>query len=94
MSKEFNLVVDKRELVSKGERKRILKEGTKVPGVYYSHDSKESIPFMVSEKVLREALKSNAQVYKIYVGNKLRDVIIKSMQYHPMTEQSIYEYCH
>ena len=45
MSKEFNLNVDKRDLTNKGGRKRALKEG-KIPGVYYSHDSKESILFL------------------------------------------------
>lgn len=45
---------------------------------------------MVTQKVLREALKSDAQVYKINVGSKLRDVIIKSIQYHPITEEAIH----
>ena len=48
MSNEFNLNVDKRDLTNKGGRKRALKEG-KIPGVYYSHDSKESISFYIGK---------------------------------------------
>ena len=87
---DYKIEVSKRELSNKKSFVKNLRNNGEIPGVYYSHDSKESIPFMVAQKVLREALKSNAQVYKINVGNKLRDVIIKSMQYHPMTEEIVH----
>ena len=61
-----------------------------IPGIYYSHDSKDSIPFSVSKKVMHDALKSDAQVYQISVGSKARDVIIKSVQYHPITEEMLH----
>ena len=70
MSKEFNLVVDVRELVSKGERKRVLKEGIKVPGVYYSHDSKESVHFYIEKNELIKAQKAETQIFDISVGGK------------------------
>ena len=87
---DYKIEVSKRELSNKKSFVKNLRNNGEIPGVYYSHDSKESIPFMVAQKVLREALKSNAQVYKINVGNKLCDVIIKSMQYHPMTEEIVH----
>ena len=90
MSKEFNLVVDKRELVSKGERKRVLKEGTKVPGVYYSHDSKESISFYIAKSELMKAQKAETQIFDITVGGKKRNVLFKSVQYHPVTYQILH----
>ena len=90
MSKEFNLVVDKRELVSKGERKRILKQGTKVPGVYYSHDSKESIAFYIEKNELLKAQKAETQIFDITVGGKKRNVLFKSVQYHPVTDQILH----
>ena len=90
MSKEFNLVVDKRELVSKGERKRILKKGTKVPGVYYSHDSKESIPFYIEKSELVKAQRAESQIFDITVGGKKRNVLFKSVQYHPVTDQILH----
>ena len=87
---DYKIEVSKRELSNKKSFVKNLRNNGEIPGVYYSHDSKDSIPFTVAQKVLREALKSNAQVYKINVGNKLRDVIIKSMQYHPMTEEIVH----
>ena len=37
-----------------------------------------------------EAFKAEVQVYQISVGSKDRDVIIKSVQYHPITEQMLH----
>ena len=87
---EYKIEVQKRELSSKKSFVKDLRRNGDIPGIYYSHDSKESIPFMVTQKTLREALKSDSQVYKINVGNKLRDVIIKSIQYHPITEEMLH----
>jgi len=87
---EYKIEVQKRELSSKKSFAKGLRRNGDIPGVYYSHNSKASIPFMVTQKVLIEAIKSDAQVYKINVGNKLRDVIIKSIQYHPMTEEMLH----
>ena len=87
---EYKIEVKKRELSSKKSFARGLRRNGDIPGVYYSHNSKASIPFMVTQKVLIEAIKSDAQVYKINVGDKLRDVIIKSIQYHPMTEEMLH----
>ena len=87
---DYKIEVQKRELSSKKSFVKGLRHSGEIPGIYYSHDSKESIPFMVAQKVLREALKSDSQVYKINVGSKTRDVIIKSIQYHPITEKMIH----
>ena len=87
---EYKIEVEKRELSSKKSFVKELRSNGHIPGVYYSHDSKESIPFMVTLKNLREALKSNSKVYKINVGGKSRDVIMKTIQYHPITEQIIH----
>ncbi len=87
---EYKIEVEKRELSSKKSFVKELRSNGHIPGVYYSHDSKESIPFMVTLKNLREALKSDSQVYKINVGGKTRDVIMKTIQYHPITEQILH----
>ena len=87
---DYKIEVQKRELSSKKSFVKGLRHNGDIPGIYYSHNSKESIPFMVTQKVLREALKSDSQVYKINVGSKTRDVIIKSIQYHPITEKMIH----
>ena len=89
MSKEFNLNVDKRDLTNKGGRKRALKEG-KVPGVYYSHDSKESLSFYIEKTELSHAQKADTQIFNISVGGKKRNVLFKSIQYHPVTDEIIH----
>ena len=87
---DYKIEVQKRELSNKKSFVKELRNNGDIPGVYYSHDSKESLPFSVSEAVLNEALKSDSQVYKINVGSKARDVIIKSVQYHPISEKMIH----
>jgi len=89
MSKEFNLNVDKRDLTNKGGRKRALKEG-KIPGVYYSHDSKESLSFYIEKTELSHAQKADTQIFNISVGGKKRNVLFKSIQYHPVTDEIIH----
>ena len=89
MSNEFNLDVNKRDLVNKGERKRARKEG-KVPGVYYSHDSKESLPFYIEKKELANAQKADTKIFNISVGKKNRNVLFKSIQYHPVTDEILH----
>tara|TARA_Y100001970_G_C14173755_1_gene825707 strand:+ start:969 stop:1652 length:684 start_codon:yes stop_codon:yes gene_type:complete len=89
MANEFTLEVTKRDSVSKNEIKQMRKEG-KVPGIYYSHDSKNSIPFYIERQVLRQAYKSGARIFNINVGSKKRTVIFKSVDYHPVTDQVLH----
>ena len=89
MTNEFTLEVTKRDSASKNEIKQIRKEG-KVPGIYYSHDSKNSIPFYIERQVLRQAYKSGARIFNINVGSKKRTVIFKSVDYHPVTDQVLH----
>ena len=87
---QYKIEVQKRDVSNKKSDIKALRHADKIPGVYYSHDSKSSITFIVDHKILREALKSTSQVYKISVGGKDRDVIIKSVQYHPISENILH----
>ena len=89
MTNEFTLEVTKRDSVSKNAIKQMRKDG-KVPGIYYSHDSKNSIPFYIERQVLRQAYKSGARIFNINVGSKKRTVIFKSVDYHPVTDQVLH----
>jgi len=86
MENNQNLVVSKREITNKSGRKNLRKEG-KVPGIYYSHDSKESIAFCIDDGEVSKAEKSNARIFNINVGDKKRNVLFKSVQYHPVTDK-------
>ena len=87
--KEFKLDLNKRESSGKKASKQIRREGG-IPGVYYSHDSKESISFSINKKELYEAQKSGAHIFNISVGSKKRNVVFKSVQYHPVTDEILH----
>ena len=89
MANEFNLIISKRDMTNKGGMKQLRKSG-KVPGVYYSHDSKLSIPFYIEVGDLRNAQKSGSRIFNITVGDKKRTVLFKSVQYHPITDEIIH----
>jgi len=86
MSKKYKLEVEKRTKANKKDLKELRKSG-KIPGIYYSYDSKESLPFFIEQSVINNALKSDANIFAINVGGKDRTVLFKSVQYHPVTEQ-------
>ena len=86
----YKIEVNKRDLSSKKSFVRSLRREDEIPGIYYSHESKSSIPFTITKKTLHEALKANTQVYQITVGSKNRDVIIKSIQYHPISDEALH----
>ena len=88
MANEFNLEVVKRDRTKKSTMKQMRKDGH-VPGVYYSHDSKNSASFYITRHTLKEAYKSGALIFNINVGSKKRTVIFKSVQYHPVTDQFV-----
>ena len=88
--KVHKIEVNKREISNKKSFVKSLRNKDEIPGIYYSHDSKASIPFSVSKKVMHEALKAEAQVYQVSVGSKARDVIIKSVQYHPISDEMLH----
>ena len=89
MAKEYKLEVEKRDSTKKTDLKKYRKEG-KIPGVYYSYESKESINFLVSQSEINAAIKSDANIFAISVGGENKNVLFKSVQYHPVTDQMIH----
>ena len=89
MAEEYTLDVSKRDLTNKGGIKQLRKSG-KIPGVYYSFDSKSSTPFFIDSKNLKDAQKSGSRIFNINVGSKKRTVLFKSVQYHPVTDEILH----
>ena len=87
--KEFRLEVNKRDGTGKKATKQVRREDG-IPGVYYSHNSKESISFSIDKKTLFNAQKSGAHIFNISVGSKKRNVIFKAVQYHPVTDDILH----
>jgi len=85
MAIEYKLEVQPRKNTGKKESKTLRQEGF-IPGVFYSSDSKTSRHFYIDKKDLSIASKSGAHLYQINVGGKLRTVLFKDVQYHPVTD--------
>jgi len=90
MEKEFKIEVFKREVSSKKSSLKILRKEMKIPGVYYSHNSTDSTPLYITKKSLIEAQKTGSRIFNIAVNNKKRNIILKSIQYHPVTDEIIH----
>ena len=88
MAKQFKLTVEKRDL--KGNKAlRQLRQDMKIPGVYYSYDG-NNILFQISNNEIKNAIQSGANIFTVNVGGKEQNVVFKSVQYHPVTEQIIH----
>jgi large subunit ribosomal protein L25 len=89
MADAYKIEVHKREEMGSRNVKGLRKEG-KIPGVYYSSDSKNSIPFYMLDSDLILAFRSGAHLYQVSVGGKPRNVIFKEVQYHPVTDDIVH----
>ena len=89
MAGEFKIEVFKRELTKKGRMKAFRKED-KIPGIYYSHNSTNSVPLYITKNTFKEAQKSGSRIFNILVGDKKRNVIFKFIQYHPVTDEVLH----
>jgi len=90
MADEFKIEVHKRELSSKKSDMKNLRKEQKIPGIFYSFDSKDSVPLLIDQKTFIEASKSGAKIFNIAVGKEKRNVIFKSIQYHPVTDDILH----
>jgi large subunit ribosomal protein L25 len=88
-TQEYKIEVFKREETGKSMLRQLRAEGF-IPGIYYAHDQKDAIPFKVESKELRHALVGEALVYHVSVGGKRRNVLIKEIQYHPVTDEILH----
>ena len=89
MANEHKIEINKREQPSKKELKKMRKDGN-IPGIYYSGGSAESIPIIIAKHDFNLAVKSGARIFNIAVGDKKQNVLFKSVQYHPVTEEVIH----
>ena len=89
MAEDYKIDVNKREGNSKQAVKQLRREGN-IPGVYYSADSKSSHSFFITQEVFQDAVKSRAHIFNISVGGKKRNVLFKSVQYHPVTDEVLH----
>lgn len=87
--KEFKIEVSLRDERGKSAMGRLRAEGY-VPGIYYAHEQSEAIPFKVEAKLLHQALSGDAMVYHVTVGGERKNVLMKEIQYHPVTDEILH----
>ena len=74
MAGELKIEVHKRETSNKKSDLKTLRKDNKIPGIYYSFDSKNSVPLYIEKKSFTEAGKSNAKIFNIAVGKENKNV--------------------
>ena len=89
MANEHKIEINKRVDINPQSLKQLRRNGN-IPGIYYSAISKDSIPIFITQKDYYTAIKSGARIFNILVENKKQNVLFKSVQYHPVTEEVLH----
>ena len=84
----YKLDIETRESVGKKSTKAIRRDG-KIPiTLYFKGDEPESIA--IDKIELYQALKSDQRVYEVELGGESQYVMVKAVQYHPVTDEIIH----
>ena len=84
----YNLVTTERTKFGSKESKNDRKSGL-IPAVIYYSDE-ENIHISIDKSVLFRAIQSSQRIYQIEQNNEKRYVMIKDIQYHPVTDEIIH----
>ena len=83
---KLNVDIRKEHGTSAARRTRLQ---NKVPAVVY-HSGIEAIPLSVDKISLNKALRTGQMIFEINVENKNQFVLVKEVQYHPVTDEIIH----
>ena len=84
----YKLDIETRESVGKKSTKAIRKDGMIPSTLYFKGDEPESIA--IDKIKLYQALKSDQRVYEVELGGESQYVMVKAVQYHPVTDEIIH----
>ena len=87
-SSYYKLNVENRPITGKKTAKKLRNKGI-IPGVLY-FKGEEPIQIEVDKLVMYHALHSGQRIYEIDVAGTTQYVMIKEMQYHPVTDALIH----
>ena len=87
-SSYYKLNVENRPITGKKTAKKLRNKGI-IPGVLY-FKGEEPIQIAVDKLVMYHALHSGQRIYEIDVAGTTQYVMIKEMQYHPVTDALIH----
>ena len=84
----YKLDIENREVVGKKATKTLRRSG-KVPSVLY-FKGEEPLSLSVNNKALNKAMKSDQRIYEMEIDNESQYVMIKEIQYHPVTDEVLH----
>ena len=84
----YKLDIENREVVGKKATKTLRRSG-KVPSVLY-FKGEEPLSISVNNKTLNKAMKSEQRIYEMEINNESQYVMIKEIQYHPVTDEVLH----
>ena len=84
----YKIDIENRKYVGKKAAKVIRKAG-KIPSVLY-YKGEQPISISVDKQMLYHAIKSEQRIYEMDIKNELQYVMIKEIQYHPVTDEMIH----
>ena len=84
----YKLDIENRKTVGKKASKVIRKAG-KVPSVLY-YKGEQPMSISIDEQVLYKAMKSEQRIYEVDINSGSQYVMIKEIQYHPVTDHVIH----
>ena len=87
-SSYYKLNVENRPITGKKTAKKLRNKGI-IPGVLY-YKGEEPIQIAVNELVMYHALHSGQRIYEIDVTGTTQYVMVKEIQYHPVTDALIH----
>ena len=80
----YKLDIENREIIGKKATKDLRKSG-RVPSVLY-FKGEEPLSISVEKRLLYKAMKSEQRIYEMDINNEAQYVMIKEIQYHPVTD--------
>ena len=84
----YKLDIENRKVVGKKATKTLRRSG-KVPSVLY-FKGEEPLSISVNNKALNKAMKSEQRIYEMEINNESQYVMIKEIQYHPVTDEVLH----
>jgi len=88
MAKYYQLAVEKREQTGISTTKALRRNG-KIPANYY-YKGEANVNLILDSKELFHALNSGNRVFEVEFDGNTQYVMIKEMQYHPVTENVLH----
>lgn len=84
----YKLDIETRKSIGKKAAKVIRKAG-KIPSVLY-YKGEQPINISIDKQVFYHAIKSEKRIYEMDIKNESQYVMIKEIQYHPVTDEMIH----